>query len=167
METRARPPHTSINTCSVCERTPSRQSLIPHTWKQLPQWLFTAGLGARSPGRGRGDPQAPTPQPVPEHRDIIAPLPVAGHGHGHVHPLLRPQRPPCPRQLPGKDTERLSWPERQNPRVSTPSCKSSQAKHVGTAGKEPWEPEHTLSSQTLYAFCTFVFSRIIYLFVRK
>lgn len=153
MEIRARPPHTSINTCSVCEHPPSRQSLVPHTWKQLPQWLFTVGVSARSPGRGRGDPRA-APQPVPEHRDIITPGPVAGHGHGPSPPpaavtALHPAAPP------GKDAERLSWPERQNPRVSTPSCKPSPAKHVGTAGKEPWEPEHAFSSQTLSALLCF------------
>lgn len=70
-----------------------------------------------------------------------------------VHPLLWPQPPAAPGSSPGKERESPEPAEKQNPCVTTPSCKSSPADHVGTAGKEPWEPEHASSSQPLYAFC--------------
>lgn len=96
-------------------------------------------------------------------------LPCRWLGTGIVHPLPWPQRHGnssalAPGSSPWKEHKSC---QRQNPCITTHSCKSSPAKHVGTAGKEPWEPEHAFSSHPLYAFCTFVFSLIIYLFNRK
>lgn len=83
METRSRPPHTSLNTHSTVEHTPggSPRFLTPA--------ILTAavhGTGERKePGHPLGDPRA-APQPLPEHRDI-PPVPVAGHRHSPSPPL--------------------------------------------------------------------------------
>lgn len=108
MEITARPRHSSFNTCSVCEHTPSP---FPHTWRSHSRCLRYG----RAPGAGAETPSGGTA--LLEHRDI-PPGPAAGHGHSPSPPLatvtggsLHPAAPL------GKNMNRLSR-QRDKTRVS-------------------------------------------------